>query len=85
MSRVNVSIDSQLLEAAKALLQDGESLEQFFDGAIGRAVRCRQADAVFLARGLASAEQARRTGQYVDSAHVIADLERVLQKKMSDS
>ena len=85
MSRANVSIDGQLLETAKALLQDGESLDQFFDVSIRRAVRKRLVDAEFVARGLAAAERARQTGLYIESDQVIADLEKILQTRVDRS
>ncbi|MCA8253031.1 hypothetical protein LGM89_07135 [Burkholderia sp. AU31624] len=33
----------------------------------------------FVARGLTSRDEARRTGEYIDAAHVLAELERMLE------
>lgn len=33
----------------------------------------------FVACGLASRDEARRTGEYIDAAHVLAELERMLE------
>jgi hypothetical protein len=39
----------------------------------------------FVARGLASRDEARRTGEYVDATHVQAQLERMLEAARAES
>ncbi|WP_277603227.1 hypothetical protein [Burkholderia cenocepacia] len=43
--------------------------------------RCAQRE--FVARGLASRDEARRTGEYIDAANVRAELERMLKAARS--
>nr|WP_321858108.1 hypothetical protein [Burkholderia cenocepacia] len=47
----------------------------------GVARRCTQRE--FVARGLASRDEARRTGEYIDAANVRAELERMLKAARS--
>ncbi|WP_254599370.1 hypothetical protein [Burkholderia lata] len=49
------------------------TMKMLRDGMSRRRMQCE-----FVARGLASRDKACRTGEYIDAAHVHADLERML-------
>ena len=75
-----VRVPPELRKAAEDVLQTGETLSGFVEDAVRRNVEFRQAQAGFLARGLASAESARKSGKYVSAATVLAKLGRRLAR-----
>ena len=73
-------VSPELRKEAEAVLEDGETLSSFVLDAVTRNIDYRKAQREFIERGLASAEQARKSGQYVPAARVLAKLERRLAK-----
>ena len=65
---------------AEALLESGETLSAFVLDALNRNIEFRKSRQDFIARGLGSAEQARKTGAYVPANRVIERLSRKLAK-----
>ncbi|WP_321811100.1 MULTISPECIES: YlcI/YnfO family protein [unclassified Burkholderia] len=63
-------VDRKLLEAAESVLEENETLSAFVESTLRAAVARRRTQREFVARGLASADEARRTGEYVDAAEV---------------
>ncbi|SFS17198.1 hypothetical protein SAMN05216570_3493 [Dyella sp. OK004] len=61
-------------EEVTSVLNEGESLSAFTEASIRAEVRRRTLHREFIARGLASAEKARRTGRYADASEVIDKL-----------
>lgn len=64
-------VDPELREAAENVLSDGETLSKFAEQAIRYQVERRQAEAAFVARGLASRDKAIETGMYVSADDVL--------------
>jgi len=81
MPRSRITVDRSTLEAAKAALREGETLEQFVELTIRQAAGRRQAKDDFLSRALAAGERARQSGQYRSSDEVIAILEAILNSR----
>ena len=75
-----VRVSSELREAAEEVLRSGETLSGFVEEAVRRSVEFRRAQQDFIARGLASARDARVSGKYVSSAKVLGKLARRLDK-----
>lgn len=73
-------VTSELRKQAEAVLEQGETLSGFMLDALTRSIAYRKARKAFIAQGMASAAQARKTGKYVSSDAVIAKLERRLTK-----
>jgi predicted transcriptional regulator len=69
-----------LRKQAEAVLEQGETLSGFVLEAVNRNIEYRKARQEFIARGLASAAQARKTGKYVSADRVIEKLARKLVK-----
>ena len=67
-------VDPQLREAAEGVLGEGETLSKFAEQAIRYQVERRQAEAAFVARGLASRDRAAKTGEYVSADSVLEKL-----------
>lgn len=74
-----VRVPPELRQAAEEVLADGETLSGFVADAVRRNVEYRQAQAAFVARGLASRDAAQASGSYVKAATVLAKLERRLK------
>lgn len=81
MPRARITVDRSALEAARAELREGETLEHFVELAIRQATSRRQAKDGFLSRALAAGERARQSGQYRSSDEVIAMLEVILNSR----
>lgn len=73
-------VSSELRKQAEAVLEDGETLSGFVLDALTRSIEYRKVRQEFIARGLASAVQAKQTEKYVSADKVIAKLERRLSK-----
>ena len=73
-------VTPELRKQAEAVLEAGETLSGFVLEAVNRNIEYRKARQDFIARGLASAEQARKTGKYISAEKVIAKLEKKLAK-----
>ena len=74
----SLRVDPELREAAESVLQEGESLSGFIEASVRETILRRRVRAEFLARGLASREEAKRTGAYVDAEVVHAQLAKKL-------
>lgn len=77
-------VDPQLRQDTESVLQEGESLSQFIEQAVRRQVEFRKANDEFLSRGLASRDQARKTGRYVAADTVLAKLQAKLTEAKRD-
>ncbi|HTH39374.1 MAG TPA: YlcI/YnfO family protein [Rhodocyclaceae bacterium] len=75
-----VRVPPELRQAAEELLQSGETLSGFVEEAVRRNVEYRQAQQAFIARGLASAEAAKQSGEYVSSSVVLSKLAQRLDQ-----
>ena len=73
-------VSPELRKQAEAVLGQGETLSGFVLDALNRNIEYRKARQEFIARGLASAAQARKTGKYVSADKVIGKLARKLVK-----
>lgn len=79
-TRQALRIPLELRRDAESLLEDGESFPAFVVSAIQRQIETRRVQQLFLARGIANAERARRTKQYVSAADVLKELTRRHEK-----
>ena len=76
----SLRVSPELRKRAEAVLEQGETLSGFVLDALTRSLEYRKARQEFIARGLASAAQAKKTGKYVSSDRVIEKLARQLVK-----
>ena len=74
----SVQVEPDLLEALDAVLNEGETVAQFVEAAVRAGVERRRVRSEFIARGLRSRDEARRTGAYVDAEVVLDELQRKL-------
>ncbi len=73
-------VSQELRKRAEAVLEQGETLSGFVLDALTRSIEYRNARREFIARGLAGAAQAKKTGKYVPADRVIKKLARKLVK-----
>ena len=70
----SLRVEPALRQAAEAVLQEGESLSSFLETSLRAQVAERQLQQAFIARGLASRDDARRTGVYHSADDIIQGL-----------
>jgi predicted transcriptional regulator len=70
----SVPVEPEFLAEVESVLADCESLAEFVEAAVRASVERRRVQADFLARGLRSRDEAKRTGDYVDADDVVAGL-----------
>jgi len=71
-------VDPDLRRAAEEVLHANESLSAFMETALREGIARRRLQHEFIARGLASRDQARRDNEYFDADDVHAELEGML-------
>ena len=71
-------VSRELRRQAEAVLEHGETLSGFVLDALTRSIEYRKTRQEFIARGLASAAKAKKTGKYVPADRVIGKLARKL-------
>lgn len=74
----SVRVEPEFRAEVESVLTEGESLSEFVEASVRASVERRRVQAEFVARGLRSRDEARRTGDYVDADLVVARLERKL-------
>ena len=67
-----VRVEPEFRAEMEAVLAEGESMSEFVEASVRAGVARRRVQAEFIARGLRSRDEARRTGDYVD-ADVVVD------------
>lgn len=79
----SVRVDPEFRAEVESLLGEGETLSEFVEASVRASVQRRRVQAEFIARGLRSRDEARRTGDYVDADVVIQQLQRKLDAARS--
>jgi predicted transcriptional regulator len=74
----SLRVDPELREAAKAVLHEGETRSALIETAARETVERRRARAEFIARGLASRDEARRAGLNFPAQSVHDELRAML-------
>ena len=73
-------VSEQLRADAESVLTPGETLSAFVMDAVSRTIDFRKSQLDFLARGMASAERARKEGGYVPADKVVVALRKRLRQ-----
>ena len=74
----SVRVEPEFRAEVEAVLTEDETLSEFVEAAVRAGVARRRVQAEFIARGLSSRDEARRTGEYVDADVVLEHLQRKL-------
>lgn len=75
----SLRVEPALREAAESVLQEGETLSSFVEASVRAQVDMRKLREAFIARGLTSLEDARKTGEYFTPEQSLARLDAMLQ------
>ena len=76
----SLRVAPELRQAAESVLRKGESLSSFMEQSLRDEVDRRRMLTEFIARGVASRDEARRTGEYYEAVVVHAELHAMLAK-----
>lgn len=76
----SLRVAPNLRKAAESVLQEGETISSFVEQSLRANIERRQLQQEFIARGLASRDEARRTGEYYSEDEVLQELDGILQK-----
>lgn len=71
-------VQPELRQAAEEILRPGETLSAFVEDSLRRNVALRRSQQEFIARGLASRDEAKKTGVYFSSEEVLAELDTII-------
>lgn len=74
----SLRVDPELRHAAESVLQNGESLSSFVKQSLQLNIERRRSQREFIARGLASRDEARQTGEYFMAEDVLLELDDML-------
>ncbi|CAG4911910.1 YlcI/YnfO family protein [Paraburkholderia saeva] len=74
----SIRVEQALRDAAESILGEGETLSGFVEQSIREGIERRRNQSEFIARGIASREVARGSGDYLSSSEVLEKLERQL-------
>ena len=73
----SLRVEPELRHAAEDVLQEGESLSSFVEQSLRLNIEHRRAQQAFIARGLASRDDAQRTGEYFSAEDVMRELDEL--------
>ncbi len=79
-----IRVEPQLREQIQQVLKADESLSAFIEGSVREAVRRRDTEAQFIARGLVSLEEVRKGGQTFTVEEVIGEMRTRLVKAKAE-
>jgi predicted transcriptional regulator len=79
----SLRVDPELRQDAESVLHQGETLSSFMEQALRASIQSRKSRQEFISRGLASRDEARKTGEYFAADEVLSEMDALLVK--SDS
>ncbi len=74
-------VEPKLRQAAESVLADNETLSSFVEESLRANIEKRLHNQAFIARGLASRDEAKRTREYYSAESVLAELDDMLDGK----
>ncbi len=74
----SLRVDQSLLDAAENVLAEGESLSSFGEHSLRAGIEGRRRQQEFIARGLASRENAKASGEYWSAEQIAGELDEML-------
>jgi predicted transcriptional regulator len=76
----SLRVDPELRRAAESVLADGESLSSFVEDSVREGIERRRWRSEFVARGLASRDEAKHSGEYFSADQVQSELDGMLKE-----
>lgn len=81
----SLRVKPELRKAVEQVLEEGETLSAFIELSLRATIEKRQNRKEFIAKGLASRENARKSGEYVDASVVMKELHGMLDQARRQS
>ena len=79
-SMPSLRVDPELRHDAESVLRDGETLSSFMEQALRSSIQSRRVKKEFIARGLTSRDEAKRTGEYFSADDVLVEMQDMLSQ-----
>lgn len=79
-SMPSLRVDPELRHDVESVLREGETLSSFMEQALRSSIQSRRVQKEFIARGLASRDEAKRTGEYFAAEDVLSEMEDMLSQ-----
>ncbi len=79
-SMPSLRVDPELRHDAESVLREGETLSSFMEQALRSSIQSRRVQKEFIERGLASRDEAKRTGEYFAAENVLSEMEDMLSQ-----
>ena len=76
----SLRVDPELRHDVESVLREGETLSSFMEHALRASIQSRRAQREFIARGLASRDEAKRSGEYFAASDVLVEMEEMLSQ-----
>ena len=76
----SLRVNPELRHAVENVLQKGESLSSFMEQSLLANIKRRQLQSEFISRGLASRDEALKTGEYFATEDVLQELDDMLSE-----
>lgn len=74
----SLRVEPDLRRAVESVLHEGESLSSFVEQSLRAQIAQRRARQTFVARGLASRDEARHSGEYFSAEEVLREMSDML-------
>ena len=75
----SLRVEAEMREAAESVLREGETLSSFVEESVKANILRRRVQKAFIEKGLASKEEARRSGEYIGAETVLEQLDSMLK------
>ena len=79
-SMPSLRVDPELRQDAESVLREGETLSSFMEQALRSSIQSRRVQKEFIARGLISRDEAKRTGEYFAAEDVLVEMQEMLSQ-----
>ena len=75
----SLRVEAEMREAAESVLREGETLSSFVEESVKANILRRRVQKAFIEKGLASKEEAHRSGEYIGAETVLEQLDSILK------
>ena len=79
-SMPSLRVDPELRHDAESVLLEGETLSSFMEQALRSSIQSRRVQKEFIARGLTSRDEAKRTDEYFAAEDVLSEMKEMLSQ-----
>ena len=79
-SMPSLRVDPELRHDAESVLREGVTLSSFMEQALRSSIQSRRVQKEFIARGLTSRDEAKRTGEYFAAEDVLVEMQEMLSQ-----